>query len=119
MRRLIAVLAAAFALSADHTYEEYVYLDMAKSSDGGKTWTDIEPPDGGSSSTARFIAPFMLDRADPNRIIALGENVWESTKGIQTTSSDHFPIMQEQVITWAGTGWKLQGSLIDERGSIK
>src|SRR6266581_3080121 len=38
---------------------------------------------------------------------------------LQTTSSDHFPIMQEQVITWAGTGWKLQGSLIDERGTIK
>ncbi|HEY6116859.1 MAG TPA: ABC transporter substrate-binding protein [Candidatus Dormibacteraeota bacterium] len=38
---------------------------------------------------------------------------------IQTTSSDHFPIMQEQVITWTGTGWKLQGSLIDERGTIQ
>jgi len=38
---------------------------------------------------------------------------------VKTTSSDHFPIMQEQVITWAGTGWTLQGSLIDERGSIK
>ena len=38
---------------------------------------------------------------------------------VTTTSIDHFPIMQEQVITWAGTGWKLQGSLIDERGTIK
>ena len=38
---------------------------------------------------------------------------------VTTTSNDHFPIMQEQVITWAGTGWKLQGSIIDERGSIK
>src|SRR6266571_2234090 len=38
---------------------------------------------------------------------------------VKTTSSDHFPIMQEQVITWAGTGWTLQGSLIDERGTIK
>jgi len=38
---------------------------------------------------------------------------------VTTTSSDHFPVMQEQVITWAGTGWKLQGSLIDERGTIK
>jgi hypothetical protein len=74
--------------NANHTYEEYVYLDIAKSSDGGKTWTDIEPPDGGSSSTARFIAPFMLDPANANRIIALGENVWESTLGINTTSSD-------------------------------
>jgi len=38
---------------------------------------------------------------------------------VKTTSSDHFPVMQEQVITWNGTGWTLQGSLIDERGSIK
>jgi len=38
---------------------------------------------------------------------------------VKTTSSDHFPITQEQVITWAGTGWKLQGSIIDERGTIK
>src|SRR5216683_6170330 len=38
---------------------------------------------------------------------------------VKTTSSDHFPIMQEQVITWGGTGWTLQGNLIDERGTIK
>jgi branched-chain amino acid transport system substrate-binding protein len=38
---------------------------------------------------------------------------------VKTTSSDHFPIMQEQVITWNGTGWTLQGGLIDERGTIK
>ncbi|HSS61831.1 MAG TPA: ABC transporter substrate-binding protein [Candidatus Limnocylindrales bacterium] len=38
---------------------------------------------------------------------------------VKTTSSDHFPIMQEQVISWSGTGWTLQGSLIDERGTIK
>ena len=38
---------------------------------------------------------------------------------VTTTSSDHFPIMQEQVITWGGQGWALQGSIIDERGTIK
>jgi branched-chain amino acid transport system substrate-binding protein len=38
---------------------------------------------------------------------------------VTTTSSDHFPIMQEQVITWNGSGWTLQGGLIDERGTIK
>ncbi len=38
---------------------------------------------------------------------------------VKTTSSDHFPIMQEQVINWSGTGWTLKGSLIDERGTIK
>jgi branched-chain amino acid transport system substrate-binding protein len=38
---------------------------------------------------------------------------------VKTTSSDHFPIMQEQLSTWSGTGWTLQGSLIDERGTLK
>ena len=38
---------------------------------------------------------------------------------VKTTSSDHFPIMQEQVITWNGTGWTLQGSIINERGTLK
>jgi branched-chain amino acid transport system substrate-binding protein len=38
---------------------------------------------------------------------------------VKTTSSDHHPIMQEQVATWSGTGWTLKGSLIDERGTIK
>jgi branched-chain amino acid transport system substrate-binding protein len=38
---------------------------------------------------------------------------------VKTTSNDHFPITQEQVITWNGTGWSQQGGLIDERGTIK
>ncbi len=70
----------------DHTYEEYVYLIMSKSSDGGRTWTNIQPPDAGSSATARFIAPFDLDPADPDHLVALGQRVWESSEGIQTTS---------------------------------
>ena len=38
---------------------------------------------------------------------------------VKTTSTDHFPITQEQVITWNGTGWSLQGNLIDERGTLQ
>src|SRR4029077_16434366 len=38
---------------------------------------------------------------------------------VKTTSSDHFPITQEQVITWGGSGWTRQGSIIDERATIK
>jgi branched-chain amino acid transport system substrate-binding protein len=33
---------------------------------------------------------------------------------VSTSSSDHFPISQEQVITWSAGGWHLQGTLIDE-----
>jgi branched-chain amino acid transport system substrate-binding protein len=38
---------------------------------------------------------------------------------VKTTSSDHFPITQEQAITWNGTGWTLSGTTIDERGTLK
>ena len=38
---------------------------------------------------------------------------------IKTTSTDHFPITQEQVITWSASAWHLEGSLIDERGTLK
>lgn len=38
---------------------------------------------------------------------------------VKTTSTDHFPVTQEQVITWSGDAWHLQGSLIDMRGTIK
>jgi branched-chain amino acid transport system substrate-binding protein len=38
---------------------------------------------------------------------------------VKTTSTDHFPVMQEQVIKYSAGGWHLQGSLIDERGTIK
>jgi branched-chain amino acid transport system substrate-binding protein len=34
---------------------------------------------------------------------------------VKTTPTDHFPIAQMQVETWNGTGWTLQGSLIDAR----
>jgi branched-chain amino acid transport system substrate-binding protein len=33
---------------------------------------------------------------------------------VTTTSSDHYPITQEQVITWSAKAWHLQGALIDE-----
>jgi branched-chain amino acid transport system substrate-binding protein len=38
---------------------------------------------------------------------------------VKTTPTDHFPIMQMNVETWSGTGWTLQGSLVDMRGTIK
>src|ERR1051326_1954805 len=37
---------------------------------------------------------------------------------VNTTSSDHFPIMQEQVLQWTGDAWHLQGSIVNERGTI-
>ena len=33
---------------------------------------------------------------------------------VTTSSSDHYPITQDQVITWSANAWHLQGILIDE-----
>jgi len=33
---------------------------------------------------------------------------------VKTTSTDHYPITQDQVITWSSNAWHLQGSIIDE-----
>jgi branched-chain amino acid transport system substrate-binding protein len=36
---------------------------------------------------------------------------------VTTSSSDHYPITQEQVIKWSANAWHLQGNLIDEQVS--
>ncbi|HCP61598.1 MAG TPA: hypothetical protein DIU14_03890 [Actinobacteria bacterium] len=72
----------------DRTIEEYVYLAMSASTDGGHVWHDASTPDSGSSSTARFISPFDLDPLDPHRVVALGKSAWVRTKGANTTPSD-------------------------------
>ncbi|HYU57961.1 MAG TPA: hypothetical protein VEO00_07925, partial [Actinomycetota bacterium] len=72
----------------NNAYEEYVYLTMAKTTDGGQTWTNIYTPDSGSSATARFISPFEMDPLSKNHIVALGRHVWETNIGISTQSDD-------------------------------
>jgi branched-chain amino acid transport system substrate-binding protein len=63
-----------------------------------------------------------LTRANVMKIASsqLNENNPFLLPGISltTTSSDHFPIMQEQVIQWLNGAWHLQGSIINERGSV-
>ena len=65
-------------------WSEYVFLTTQVSSDGGRTWTVNAPPD----PFPRFIAPFEMDPKNPERVIAAGQIVWETTKGVQTTSGD-------------------------------
>lgn len=61
-------------------YEEYTYGDVSVSTDGGKSWTDIEPGDV-SSTTAQFATPFLMDPKNPNHIVEVGRYVDEDTKG--------------------------------------
>jgi len=59
-------------------YEEYVYLNMYKSTDGGDSWDEIH---NGNSSTANFIAPFVLCESAPSTLYAGTLAVEKSTNG--------------------------------------
>jgi branched-chain amino acid transport system substrate-binding protein len=80
------------------------------------TMVDILKQAGSNLTRANVmkIASSQLNEsgANANPFLLPGVNV-------TTTSSDHFPIMQEQVIQWTDHAWHLQGSIIDERGTIK
>lgn len=92
-----------------NTYEEYVYLTMSKSHNGGVTWNSISPPDAGNPATARFIAPFEMDPNNPDHLVAVGEQVWDSKRGIQTTSAS-WKSKYDLGVGRVGTALAVQGS---------
>ena len=75
-------------------YGEYVYLNIHRSSDGGRSseyisgqywngfqWTWKNPPyriEDAYNSRALFIAPFILDPNNPDRILAGGMSLWRT-----------------------------------------
>ena len=73
------------------SYEEYVHLRISKTTDGGATWTQTtnglsvpDPIDGSSGdniSGALFIAPFIMDRANANHLLAGSSLVNETKNG--------------------------------------
>lgn len=64
-------------------YEEYVGGDISVTTDGGKTWTDIQP----CYSTGQFATPFLIDPNDPQHLVAGGSDIVETTYGPATQSN--------------------------------
>jgi photosystem II stability/assembly factor-like uncharacterized protein len=62
----------------DVIYEEYVYLNMYKSSDGGNFWDEIHPYVSGE---ANFIAPFVISESQPDILYAGTRGVQRSNNG--------------------------------------
>lgn len=72
------------ATNDNYLYGEYVYLQICRSTDRGasnayidKTGTN-QLTDSRSSSGANFIAPFILDPNDNNRMLAGGLSLWQN-----------------------------------------
>ncbi len=83
---------------ATHFYAESIYLGLVRSTDGGRNWTSIASGLADSGRRANFIAPFILDPNNPNRLLAGGASLWRSDdvkaakptwKAIQGASSDY------------------------------
>lgn len=71
------------SLDDNFLYGEYVYLQLHRSTNGGSTsptasyiFSGIS--DAGNGATANFIAPFVLDPNDNNRLLGGGASLWQS-----------------------------------------
>jgi photosystem II stability/assembly factor-like uncharacterized protein len=62
-------------------YEEYIYLAMSKSTDGGYNWFSITNGLATGSSNANFIAPFVISPSSPNVLYAGAKSVYKTTNG--------------------------------------
>ncbi|MBP9212596.1 MAG: T9SS type A sorting domain-containing protein, partial [Bacteroidetes bacterium] len=66
-------------------FEEYVNLDIAKSTDGGANWFASFSPE--SSDTANFIAPFVMSPSNAQVLYAGAEKIHKTTNSGSTWSA--------------------------------
>ena len=69
---------AADPTDPDYFYGEYVYLQIHRSTNGGASANYIYSGISDAGGCANFIAPFILDPNDPNRMLAGGCSLWRS-----------------------------------------
>jgi photosystem II stability/assembly factor-like uncharacterized protein len=62
-------------------YDEYVYLSLSKSTNGGASFFSIDNNLPGGPDNANFIAPFILSPSSPNILYAGTKNIYKSTDG--------------------------------------
>ena len=67
-------------------YEEYVGGDIRVTTDGGKSWTSINP----GLSNALFGTPFVMDGTDPKHLVIAGREVAETVYGAKTEGPTNF-----------------------------
>jgi len=77
--------------NGNRAVEEYVYLDMYKTTDGARTLTEISPscltatsPPNPCDPDPRFIAPITMDVHNPLHWVSGGQFVWDDHKGWDT-----------------------------------
>ena len=81
-----------------YCYGEYITLQIHRSTDGGQSAAYIYNGISDAGANANFIAPFILDPTNPNRMLAGGASLWRSNNvkaatptwaAIRPAGSDH------------------------------
>ena len=83
-------------------YGHYVGGDWIEPSE---TYTTISPPD----DDPRFISPITMDPTDPTHIATVGQEVWETNNGFDTTTKDWHKSFNMKFPN-QGTALSVQGS---------
>ena len=66
--------------NSDIAYEAYVFNAMKATTDGGKSWTAIDP----KVTNSRFVNPFAMDATDAKHLVTAGREVVETIYGPDT-----------------------------------
>ncbi|MFN2538996.1 MAG: WD40/YVTN/BNR-like repeat-containing protein [Mycobacteriales bacterium] len=90
-------------------YEEYVGGDINVTTDGGKSWTDIQP----CYSEAQFSAPFLMDPTNAKHLVAGGSQIAETIYGPNTTTAAYVGLTSNDVALTCGPGDPVFGSSTD------
>ncbi len=59
-------------------YEEYTFADIHSTTNGGKSWQSVAPPD---DDGYQFINPFVMDPTDAEHLLTAGRGVYETSNG--------------------------------------
>ena len=83
-------------------YDELPNAGINVSTDGGSTWTSIDP----TLEDPDFVAPMVMDPGDAKHIVAAGRDIAETTAGPDTTTCKAGPERPDLVHRRADTDWK-------------
>ncbi|HYG65586.1 MAG TPA: hypothetical protein VEL74_23590, partial [Thermoanaerobaculia bacterium] len=84
-------------VNPDIIYASYQVLSLQKSVDGGFTWRDAV--EGIDSFRTLFIAPYVMDPNDPERLWFGGEKIWRTDDGAEFWNTATAPLTGRGMIS--------------------